>query len=120
MLLLLTARHAPKRLEVGNHSRREEHCPSMRELGVIHAAAMHDLIFQRPGMGRFGIFLDISRNDGIAPPAHRHVKRRAGPARIEKTRCKPDSFDESFGLNGRFYTSFAVALPTRVAVLFDF
>src|SRR5215510_13006518 len=80
---------------------------------------MHNFIFQHPGMGSFGIFLDISRYDGIAPPAYRHVERWPGPARILKARRKPDVFDELFGLRGRFYMSLAVALPMRVTVLFD-
>src|SRR5262249_42900324 len=80
---------------------------------------MHNFIFQHPGMGSFGIFRDISRQDGIAAPAYRHVERWPGPARILKARRKPDAFDELFGLRGRFYMSLAVALPMRVTVLFD-
>jgi hypothetical protein len=117
---LFRSADAPHRMEAGNHPRREKHRRASRELGIVDPAAADDLVLQRPGEGRFGVLLHVTRQHRVAAAADRHVERRPRPAAVGHAGGKTDLLNETLGVERAGDRPRFVAPPALVAVLFDF
>src|SRR5215510_654865 len=95
---LLTLCDAPDRVEMRDHSRRDEHGFAARQLAVIDLAAPDNLVLQYPRVRTFRVFLNVVRHHGVAAPADGDVKRRPGLARIGHAGGETDAFDERLRL----------------------
>src|SRR5262249_40946051 len=72
-LLLVASGQTPKRIEVRDHPRSQEHRFSANQLAEIHTAASEDFIFQCPRMRGFRILLNVPRDNGITPATYGNV-----------------------------------------------
>src|SRR6266508_2027276 len=66
---LFTLCDAPDRVEMRDHSQRDEHGYAARQLAVIRLAAPDNLVLQYPRVRTFRVFLNVVRHHGVAPPA---------------------------------------------------
>ena len=99
-----------------DHARREKHRPAAGKLGVVHPPAAQDLVLERPGERRFGIFLDVTRQHGVAPAADGDVQRGTWPSRIRQRSGKPHLLDESLGVEHGLDLTRVLASPPGIAV----
>ena len=117
--LLVRLAHAPDRVEVRNHARREEHRFAARQLGVVDLAARHDLVLQRPRQRRLGILLDVARHHRVAAAAHRDVERRPGPAAVGHAGREADVLDEALGVERGLDLARGFTAPSLVAMVLE-